>query len=104
MENKWRASRYGLDGKMIDFGKQTEVPTRELITEILEFVSDVAEELDSVEEINYIHRILEDGNGADRQLKVFAETGDLKQVVDYMIQQTEQGLFQGAGTAAGEPS
>jgi carboxylate-amine ligase len=45
--------------------------------------------------------MLENGNGADRQLKVFAETGDLKQVVDYMIQQTEQGLFHGAGTAAG---
>ncbi len=42
MENKWRAARYGLDGKLIDFGKQTEVPARDLIHEILEFVSDVA--------------------------------------------------------------
>ena len=24
MENKWRAARYGLDGMMIDFGKQKE--------------------------------------------------------------------------------
>jgi carboxylate-amine ligase len=102
MENKWRAARYGLDGKLIDFGKQTEVPTRDLIGEILEFVREETEELDSVEEIGYVHRILEHGNGADRQLKVFAETGDLKQVVDYMIEETEQGLFDTALTVSGQ--
>jgi carboxylate-amine ligase len=96
MENKWRASRYGLDGKLIDFGKQTEVPVRDLVHEILDFVSDVAEELDSREELAYIERILEDGNGADRQLRVFSETGDLKNVVDYMIEETERGVFQPA--------
>ncbi len=75
MENKWRAARYGLDGKMIDFGKQTEVPVRSLIEEILEFVSDVVDDLGSGEEIDYIHRILEEGTGADRQLRVFARDG-----------------------------
>ncbi|MDR3704154.1 MAG: carboxylate-amine ligase [Candidatus Sulfopaludibacter sp.] len=97
MENKWRAARYGLDGKMIDFGKQTEVPARQLIEEILEFVADVSAELGSGEEIGYVRRILEHGNGADRQLRVFQETGDLKQVVDYMIQETEHGLANAAG-------
>jgi glutamate---cysteine ligase / carboxylate-amine ligase len=104
MENKWRAARYGLDGKMIDFGKQTEVPARELIGEILEFVADVVEELGSQEEISYIRRILENGNGADRQLRVFNETRDLKKVVDYMIEETEHGLFEPAESAAGEGS
>jgi carboxylate-amine ligase len=104
MENKWRAARYGLDGKMIDFGKQTEVPARELIGEILEFVGDVVEELGSEQEISYIRRILENGNGADRQLRVFNETRDLKKVVDYMIQETEYGLFDSAGSATGEQS
>src|SRR5713226_9259330 len=80
MENKWRAARYGLDGKMIDFGKQEEVPVRTLVAEILEFVRDVVEELGSQQEIGYIQRILENGSGADRQLRVFAETGDLKKV------------------------
>jgi carboxylate-amine ligase len=92
MENKWRAARYGLDGKMVDFGKQIEVPARDLILEYLEFVDDVVDELDSREELNYIHTILERGSGADRQLKVFAETGDLKKVVDYIIEETEAGL------------
>jgi carboxylate-amine ligase len=101
MENKWRAARYGLDGKMIDFGKQTEVPARELIGEILDFVDDVVDELGSREEIEYIRQILENGNGASRQLRVFNETRDLKKVVDYMIEETEYGLFEPAG-AAGE--
>jgi len=102
MENKWRAARYGLGGKLIDFGKQAEVPVRDLIYEILEFVSDVTGELDSKEEIAYITRILDEGSGADRQLRVFGETGDLNRVVDYVIEQTEQGLFQPAETAAAE--
>jgi carboxylate-amine ligase len=92
MENKWRASRYGMDGKLIDFGKQTEVPTRDLIREYLEFVDDVVDELGSREEINYIHTMLENGSGADRQLRVYQETGDLKKVVDYIIEETEFGI------------
>jgi glutamate---cysteine ligase / carboxylate-amine ligase len=99
MENKWRAARYGLDGKMIDFGKQTEVPARQLMEEILDFVDDVSGELGSREEVGYVRRILEHGSGADRQLRVFHETGDLKQVVDYMIQETEYGLYAASGTS-----
>jgi glutamate---cysteine ligase / carboxylate-amine ligase len=92
MENKWRASRYGLEGKLIDFGKQKEVPARDLVLEYLEFVDDVVDELDSREELEYIHKIVESGSGADRQLRVFQETGDLKKVVDYIIEETEAGL------------
>jgi len=92
MENKWRAARYGLGGKLIDFGKQTEVPARDLVLEYLEFIDDVVDELDSREELSYIHKIMEGGSGADRQLRVFQETGDLKKVVDYIIEETEAGL------------
>jgi glutamate---cysteine ligase / carboxylate-amine ligase len=96
MENKWRAARYGLDGKMIDFGRQVQLPERELILEYLDFVDDVVDELDSREEIDYIHQILEMGSGADRQLRVFRETGDLKKVVDYIIEETEVGVAETA--------
>jgi carboxylate-amine ligase len=92
MENKFRAVRYGLDGKMIDFGKQIEVPARELIIEYLAFVDDVLDELGSRKEIAYIHTMLHQGSGADRQLKVFRETHDLKAVVDYMAAETKAGL------------
>jgi carboxylate-amine ligase len=101
MENKWRALRYGLDGKLIDFGKSTEVPVRDLIYEYLKFVDDVVDELGSRNEINYIHRILEHGTGADRQLRIFQETGDLTKVVDYIIYETEAALVpEPAGTGA----
>src|SRR6267154_5295426 len=94
MENKWRAARYGISGKLIDFGKECEVSERDLILEYLEFVDDVVDELDSREEVAYVHSILQHGTGADRQLRVFQETGDLKRVVDYMVLETQAGLME----------
>ena len=92
-ENKFRAVRYGLDGKLIDFGKQQEAPLRDLIEEYLLMIDAVVDELGSREEIDGIRRILRDGTGADRQLKVFEESkGDLKAVVDYMARETAAGL------------
>ncbi len=93
MENKFRAVRYGLEGKLIDFGKQTEVPERELLEEYLALIDPVVDELGSRWAIEGIRKIMETGTGADRQLKVFEETkGDLKAVVDYMAQETAEGL------------
>ena len=91
-ENKWRAGRYGIDGKMIDFGKEEEVRTRSLILELLEFIDDVVDELGSRDAISYVHTILEEGTGADRQLKVYQETGDLVKVVDYLVAETVSGI------------
>jgi carboxylate-amine ligase len=93
MENKWRALRYGIDGDMIDFGKQKQVPFRELMLEYLDIIDDVVEELGSRREIEYIRTILENGTGADRQLRVYHDTGDLKEVVKYIIQETEAGVI-----------
>lgn len=91
-ENKWRASRYGLDGRLIDFGIQHEKDTRDLIRELLEFIDDVVDELGSRHAIQYVHKILHEGTGADRQLAVFAHTSSLERVVDYIVEQTVQGL------------
>lgn len=101
MENKWRAARYGLDGKLIDFGKQVEVPERDLVVEILAFVDDVLDELGSRTEVNYIREIMQQGTGADRQLRVFHQTGDLKKVVDYMIAETMAGVAEPALATSG---
>lgn len=91
-ENKFRASRYGVMGNMIDFGLKEEVPTRELILELLEFVDDVLDELGSREEISYIHKILNEGTGAAKQLKVFEQTKDLTKVVDLITSEFTKGL------------
>ena len=77
---------------MIDFGKKTEVPTTELIMELLDFIDDVVDELGSRNEIEYVHTILKNGTGADQQLAVFEKTNDLKQVVDYITGKFNQGI------------
>jgi carboxylate-amine ligase len=91
-ENKWRAARYGINGKLIDFGKKEEVEFKQLANELLEFIDDVVDELGSREEINYIHKIIEMGSGADRQLEVWDQSLDTKNVVDFIIEETHYGL------------
>ncbi len=87
-ENKWRAARYGIDGNLIDFGKEMEVNCRNLVLELLDFIDDVVDELGSRNEINYVHKILQQGTGADRQLAVYHKTGSFESVVDYITTQT----------------
>lgn len=91
-ENKWRAYRYGLDGKLIDFGKKKELPARELIEELLEFVDPVVDELGSRKEIEHVRTILQRGTSADKQLEIYRETGDLKAVVDWVVRETIAGV------------
>src|SRR5215212_2253453 len=92
-ENKWRAVRYGLGGNMIDFGKSKEVPTRDLIRELLDFVDDVLDPLDSRKEVEHIHTILDRGTSADEQLRVFEESGgDFNAVVDMLVVNTMENV------------
>src|ERR1700760_2165837 len=91
-ENKWRAARYGIDGKMIDFGKEMEVNTRALVLELLDFVDDVVDELGCREDLQYVHKILENGTGADRQLAVYEQNHNFADVVDYITSQTLKGI------------
>lgn len=91
-ENKWRASRYGLDGYLIDFGKEEEVYTRVLIYELLDFIDDVVDHLGSRHRLGQVQKIIENGTGADRQLKVYEETKDLKAVTQFIQSQFLAGL------------
>jgi glutamate---cysteine ligase / carboxylate-amine ligase len=91
-ENKWRAVRYGLEGKLIDFGKQKEVPVADLIRELLDFVDDVLDDLGSRKEVEHVHTILERGTSADEQLQVFRETNELTAVVDRLIERTVENV------------
>src|SRR5439155_7528431 len=94
-ENKWRAVRYGLDGKLMDLGKQEEFPARALIREFIEwFLGDVLDELGTRREVEYAFRILEEGNSADRQVKVFEATGSREAVVDHLVRETRDGVVE----------
>jgi len=87
-ENKWRAIRYGLDGMLIDFGKQSEVPMRELAIELMEFIDDVVDDLGSRRAVSYIDTLLAEGTSADRQLRRAREGGDMQAVVDLLTEET----------------
>ena len=91
-ENRWRASRYGLDGKLIDFGRKVEVDERELLHEMLEFIAPEVDELGTTEEIAHIEKIMRDGTGADRQLAVWDRTQKVNAVVDHIVAETYDGL------------
>ena len=91
-ENKWRASRYGIDGHLIDFGKEEEVNTRVLIYELLDFIDDVVDPLGSRQAAHFATKMLETGTGADRQLKVYEESGSLVAVMDYIHEQFLHGI------------
>ena len=91
-ENRWRASRYGIGGKLIDFGRRCEVDEKALLEEMLAFVATEVEELGSGAELAHIERIMREGTGADRQLAVWESTGDLKAVVDQIVKETYEGL------------
>lgn len=91
-ENKWRAVRYGLDGQLIDFGKREQVPIKVLIEELLDFVGEAADIFATQDELDRIRAICKDGASADRQLRVFKETGSLRAVVDDLSEQTMLGV------------
>jgi carboxylate-amine ligase len=99
-ENKWRAARWGMDGKLIDFGRSAEVPMRDLALELLEFVDDVVDELGSRQAVEYVHVVLREGTSADRQLAVFRETNDLKAVVRHIVDETRVAVDRRGGARA----
>src|SRR5262249_8753081 len=96
MENKWRAARYGLDGKLGDFGEQVQMPGRGVSEGDPAFVYDGVGEVESRGGGRDIREMLRMGSGADRQLRVFEKTNDLKAVVDYIIEETEVGVAETA--------
>ncbi|MCU0633815.1 MAG: carboxylate-amine ligase [Gemmatimonadaceae bacterium] len=92
-ENKWRAVRYGMGGKLIDFGKRQELPAPELIRELIAwFLDDVLDELGTRKEVEYAYTIMAQGTSAQRQLACYQRTGDMRAVVDQLIRETAEGV------------
>ena len=98
-ENRWRAMRFGIDGQLIDFGKQCETPMRELGEELLEFVDDVVDDLGSRAAMETVQHILRHGTGADRQLAIYEQTNDLRAVVDFLADETMRGVLPATAAA-----
>ncbi len=100
-ENKWRAVRWGLDGKLVDYGKREAVSMRFLAHELLDLIDDVVDELGSRQEIDFIKTILDQGSSSDRQLAVYyqckADGADddeaLRAVVAHLREETMRGVY-----------
>ena len=103
-ENKWRAMRDGLDAEVIDFVKRRRLSMRDALSETLDFVDEVVDDLGSRNEMNYLRALLNNpaGTGADRQIAVFEQTHDMQKVVSHLIEQTMQGITLDAADASHE--
>lgn len=92
-ENKWRAVRYGLTGKLIDFGIEQALPAPDLIRELVERVAPYAVKLNAEEELAHVETILRRGSSADQQVRLWQASGhNSAAVVDYLIAETEKAL------------
>lgn len=101
-ENKWRAARYGLDGRLIDFGREEELPARDLVRELIEnFLADAVNELGVRQEVEHAYRLMDEGTSADRQLACYEETSSPEAVVDQLVADTSEGLDEGSPDAGG---
>jgi carboxylate-amine ligase len=90
-ENKWLAARYGLAAPVMDLatGRRNRVPVAQLVRRTLRDVEPHARELGSDRELEGVREILADGNGADRQLRVFNANRDIVEVMEDIVAATE---------------
>lgn len=85
----WRASRSGLAGELIHPVTQRPAPAEVVVRTLLEHVAPAladAGDLEAATEL--VERLLERGNGAALQRRVYKETGDLSAVVDAAVART----------------
>ncbi|MHC5114541.1 MAG: glutamate--cysteine ligase [Planctomycetota bacterium] len=86
-QNKWHAARWGMDASFVDFDSMSAVPARQVARRLIGHCKPYAERLSCLEQLGYLDDILENGNGAARQRKVLAETGDMREVVRFLQEQ-----------------
>jgi carboxylate-amine ligase len=92
-ENRWRAMRYGIDGRLIDFGRRQSIAFPELMEEILDLTEKDAEALDCVAEVRRAREILARGTSAHQQVATYeraladgaTESEAQQAVVDWLI-------------------
>jgi len=90
-ENKWRAIKLGVNSKLIDFSIKEEVPFINLFDEMMEFVDDVVDTLDSRKQIENLRKIINKGTSADRQIEIYNQRKNINDVVDNLIKETMEG-------------
>lgn len=100
-DNKWRATRYGLDARVITDGRGTTVPIRDDLYELVRELKPVATRLGCAEDLDLVSEILDKGASYERQRAVVAEGGTLDDVVDMLAAELDDGPTR-AGVGAGD--
>jgi carboxylate-amine ligase len=90
-ENKWLAARYGLVAPIMDLvtGRRNRVPIAQLVRRTLRELEPHARDLGSDRELEGIAAILDRGNSADRQLRIFNANRDIREVAEEIANATE---------------
>lgn len=91
-ENKWRATRDGLDATLIDLEHDTERPARDAVLALAERSEAAARRLGCLDELESVERLLANGTGASEQLRVYDETQSLLAVAQWIAQETVRGV------------
>ena len=91
-ENKWLAARYGLEAPVMDLatGRRIRIPVSKLVRRTLREIEPHARELGAERELEGVAAILERGNSADRQLRVFNANRDIVEVAQAIADATEE--------------
>jgi carboxylate-amine ligase len=87
-ENKWSAARHGLDARLHDFSTGKSTAARYAARNLVEMLRPVSQDLGCETELEGVLKIVEGGNGADKQRSVFGERGSTEDVVGYLVAKT----------------
>ena len=66
------------------------MPARQVVRRLIDHCAPYAEKLDCLQYLKGLEDILENGTGARRQRKVFEQTGDMKRVVEFLVEQSSR--------------
>ena len=98
-DNKWRATRYGLDAMVITDDYGSTAPLRDQLYELVRELEPVAERLGCAAELAVAFEVLDQGASYERQRALVASGSELTDVVDALAVEFAEDRFVGPGEA-----
>jgi carboxylate-amine ligase len=92
-DNKWRATRYGLDATVITDESGTTAPLRDELYELFRELEPVADRLGCLEELRVASEVLEHGASYERQRAILAQAGEMTDVIDALVSEFAEDRF-----------
>ena len=88
-QNKWRACRYGMDARLVHPQSFRPIPARRVVHQLCEQLRERAGELGCLRHLDFVRQMADQPTGSVRQLEIFQQTGDLREVVRRMLAESE---------------